>query len=291
MEQVVLVIAAPGSRAIDENVIESLRALGSGPPRWLAPDEAVEFDQFEGFERFDPGSKPLDLASVPRRNRRKHLLLADMDSTMIAQECIDELGALTGLGDKISAITARAMRGEIDFAQSLRQRVALLKGLDAQVIGQILRERITLAPGGATLVATMKAHGAYTALVSGGFLQFTRAVAAQLGFDHNEANDLVIEDGRLTGDVREPVLGAADKLAALRRIVAERGLDAADAIAAGDGANDIPMLKGAGMGVAVHAKPHVQEQAPIRINHGDLTALLYLQGYRKDAFRGGRYPQ
>ncbi len=284
MDEVAILIAAPGSRAIDERVTETLHSLGAGPPRWLAAAEAVEFDAFAGLEAFDAMGLSLDCAVVPRNNRRKRLLVADMDSTMIDQECIDELGALTGLGEKIGAITASAMRGELDFAESLRRRVGLLEGLDARVVDQILRERITYASGGATLVATMKAHGAHAALVSGGFRQFTQTVAAKLGFDRNEANDLMIENGRLTGEVREPVLGAAAKLDALHRISAQLGLDPADSIAVGDGANDIPMLRAAGMGVALHAKPHVRDQCSIRINHGDLTALLYLQGYTKDEF-------
>jgi phosphoserine phosphatase len=178
------------------------------------------------------------------------------------------------------------MRGELDFEAALTERVGLLAGLDAGIVDDILRERISYMPGGRTLIATMKAHGAYAALVSGGFLQFTSRVAADLGFDRSEANDLVIANGRLTGEVRPPILGAAAKVAALRRLVAERGLDAQDVLAVGDGANDIGMLMEAGLGVALHAKPHVQASSLIRINHGDLTALLYLQGYRRDQFAG-----
>jgi phosphoserine phosphatase len=212
------------------------------------------------------------------------LLIADMDSTMIQQECIDELGIAAGVGDQIKAITVRAMRGEIDFADALRERVGLMAGLDAKVIDTILRERITYMPGGKTLVATMKAQRAYTALVSGGFRQFTSKVAASLGFHTNEANDLVTENGKLTGKVTEPVLGKEAKVAALKHLSLVNGLTPADAITVGDGANDIPMLQIAGMGVALHAKPKVQDAVSLRINHGDLTALLYLQGYAKAQF-------
>ena len=207
-----------------------------------------------------------------------------MDSTMIQQECIDELGVVAGFGDQIKEITVRAMRGEIDFADALKERVGLMAGLDAKVIDTIIRDRITLTPGGRTLVATMKAHDAYTALVSGGFRQFTSKVAAHIGFHTNEANDLIIEHGKLTGRVAEPVLGKEAKLAALNHLSLVNGLTAADAITVGDGANDIPMLQAAGMGVALHAKPKVRDAVSLRINHGDLTALLYLQGYAKPQF-------
>ena len=286
MESVLVLIAAPGSGAIDARVLELLRDLGAGKPRWLAPGEAAEVEAFARLPDFmiEVARLPLDCAVVPVHNRRKRLLIADMDSTMIRQECIDELGVLAGVGDRIKDITARAMRGELDFDGALKERVGLLKGLDAAVIDKIIRERITYMPGGSTLIATMKAHGAYTALVSGGFRQFTGAVASHLGFDENQANTLGIAGGRLTGQVLPPILGEAAKVGALRRIAAAHSLVPADAIAVGDGANDVAMLIAAGMGVALHAKPQVQERAPIRINHGDLTALLYLQGYSQAQF-------
>jgi phosphoserine phosphatase len=282
MASVLVLIAAPGSNAINDAVL----GLVGTPPHWLSKGEAAEFAAPGGFEKLRQALAqfPIDVNLVPKSNRRKGLLIADMDSTMIRQECIDELGIAAGAGSKIKAITARAMRGEIDFADALRERVGLMAGLDARVIDSLLRERITYMPGGKTLVATMRAHRAYTALVSGGFRQFTSKVAASLGFHANEANDLIIEDGKLTGKVAEPILGREAKLAALKHLSLVNGLTPADAIAVGDGANDIPMLQGAGMGVALHAKPKVQEAAPLRINHGDLTALLYLQGYKKAEF-------
>jgi phosphoserine phosphatase len=286
MDSVLVLIAAPGSGAIDGRAVQLLRDLGSDAPHWLAPGEAVEVPAFARLAEFmiDAAKLPIDAAVVSIHNRRKRLLIADMDSTMIRQECIDELGAAAGIGEQVSAITARAMRGELDFAGALKERVALLKGLDAAIIDKIIRERITYMAGGRSLIATMKAHGAYTALVSGGFHQFTDRVAAHLGFDENSANRLVIENGRLTGRVEEPILGEAAKVDALRRVATRLGLETADAIAVGDGANDVAMLSEAAMGVALHAKPHVQEASLIRINHGDLTALLYLQGYAKPQF-------
>ena len=282
MATVLVLIAAPGSDAINDEVI----GLVGIAPHWLSKGEAAEFapppDLAELRRKLSHFS--IDVNVVPKANRRKRLLIADMDSTMIQQECIDELGVVAGLGDQIKEITVRAMRGEIDFADALRERVGLMAGLDAKVIDAIVRDRIALMPGGRTLVATMKAHGAYTALVSGGFRQFTSKVAAQIGFHTNEANDLIIENGRLAGKVAEPILGKEAKLAALNHLSVVNGLSAADAIAVGDGANDIPMLQAAGMGVALHAKPKVQVAVPLRINHGDLTALLYLQGYKEAEF-------
>ena len=262
-------------------MIELLRDLGGGEPHWLAEGEAAEVPAFPRLSEFmvDIRRHPIDAAVVSIHNRRKRMLIADMDSTMIHQECIDELGDMAGVGPRIKDITARAMRGELDFDGALTERVRLLAGLDATIIDRILRERITYMPGGATLIATMKAHGAYAALVSGGFTQFTARVAEHLGFDENQANRLVVEDGKLTGEVGRPILGQQAKVEALHRIAAARGLEPADAIAVGDGANDLAMLSEAGMGVALHAKPQVQEGSLIRINHGDLTALLYLQGY------------
>lgn len=286
MDSVLVLIAAPGSRAIGAEVLALLAELGGGAPHWLAEGEACEVPDFARLPEFmvDIRRFPIDAAVVSIHNRRKRLLIADMDSTMIQQECIDELGIEAGVGDRIKDITLRAMRGELDFEGALTERVKLLKGLDEAVIGKIIRERITYMPGGRTLIATMKAHGAHTALVSGGFTPFTQRVGAVLGFDEDQANELIIENGRLTGEVGHPILGQQAKVEALRRITRTLGLEPADALAVGDGANDLAMLSEAGMGVALHAKPHVQEGSLIRINHGDLTALLYLQGYTKAQF-------
>lgn len=227
---------------------------------------------------------PVDVAVQDVESRRKRILIADMDSTMIGQECIDELAAEVGLKDMVAAITARAMNGEIAFEPALRERVALLKGLDVSVVDKVISSRITLTPGGIELVRTMKSKGGYTALVSGGFTSFTSRIAATIGFDENRANVLVEKDGKLVGEVTEPILGKQAKVDALNEIATRLGTTPANAIAVGDGANDLGMLHLAGSGVALHAKPAVAAEAQMRIDHGDLTALLYLQGYRKAEF-------
>ena len=230
------------------------------------------------------GNEPIDLAIQDAETRRKKMLIADMDSTMIGQECIDELAAEVGLKDLVAGITARAMNGEIAFEPALRERVALLKGLPVSVIDEVIEKRITLTPGGRELIATMRAKGYYTALVSGGFTVFTSRIAATLGFDENRANLLLDADGKLTGEVAEPILGKQAKVDALIDIAERLGISPEEAMAVGDGANDLGMLHLSGAGVALHAKPAVAAEAKIRIDHGDLTALLYLQGYRKSDF-------
>lgn len=229
---------------------------------------------------------PMDVVVQQGAARRKSILLADMDSTMIDQECIDELADMAGIKAHVAAITARSMNGEIAFEPALRERVALLKGLPVAVIDEVLANRITLAKGGRTLVATMKAHGGHAALVSGGFTAFTGRVAAILGFDEHRANILHEKDGQLSGTVAEPILGQQAKVTALDEITARLGKTAADVIAVGDGANDLSMLARAGTGVALHAKQSVAAQARMRVDHGDLTALLYIQGYRRSEFAG-----
>ncbi|MDE2384798.1 MAG: phosphoserine phosphatase SerB [Alphaproteobacteria bacterium] len=283
MDSVLVLIAAPGSGAIGPELVEALRDLGGGAPHWLAEGEACEVEAFARIPEFliELRKVPVDAAVVSIHNRRKRLLLADMDSTMIQQECIDELGVVAGVGDHIKAVTAKAMRGELDFEGALRERVALLKDLPASVVEDVLQKRITYMPGGRVLVQTMRANGAYAALVSGGFTAFTGPVAWHLGFDENRANLLEVANGALTGRVVPPILGQAAKRSALFEISARLGLSPQDALCVGDGANDLAMLSEAGMGVALHAKPNVQESSLIRINHADLTALLYLQGYRK----------
>lgn len=227
---------------------------------------------------------PVDIFVQPIEGRRKKLLLADMDSTMIGQECIDELADFVGLKEKVSAITERAMRGEIAFEPALRERVALLAGLDASVVDKAIEERITLTSGGATLVRTMRAHGGYTALVSGGFTLFTARIAEKIGFDENRANILKVEGGKFSGAVEEPILGKAAKLATLRELEARLQLAPGESMAIGDGANDLAMLEAAGIGVAYRAKPAVAAAAQARVDHGDLTALLFAQGFSANEF-------
>ena len=283
-------IANPVRANLDRATVEALRdAWGGGAARWLNPGIAAEFPleaipanrwtAWEGLQGLG-----IDLVVQRAADRRKKMLLADMDSTMIGQECIDELADLAGVGARVAEITRRAMNGEIDFEGALIERVGLLRGLPESVIAQVLAERITFTPGGRALIATMKANGGYTALVSGGFTAFTTAVARELGFDEHRANTLLAKDGHLTGEVARPILGREAKITALRDISARLGIAHADVLAVGDGANDLGMLRLAGAGVALHAKPAVAAECDIRINHGDLSALLYIQGYAATDF-------
>lgn len=280
----------PAKPTLDRTTVEALRnALGGGDAVWLNPGIAAEFalgamplnlwEVWEGLQTLG-----VDLCVQPADGRRKRLLIADMDSTMIEQECIDELADEAGVGAHVAAITRRAMNGELDFEEALIERVGLLKGLDEEVIARVIETRITLMPGGRALLSTMKAHGAHTALVSGGFTAFTAAIATDLGFHEHRANTLLVQDGTLAGAVGMPILGRAAKVEALEEISARLGITPTDAIAVGDGANDLGMLGLAGAGVALHAKPSVQAECALRVNHGDLTALLYLQGYSLPEF-------
>ncbi len=296
MAYAAILISSPGEAALDAALLARAADLlpHPGAPVWLASGIAADIP----FARPDAtlaeiaarlralvDGRPVDVAVLPAAHRRKKLLLADMDSTMIRQECIDELAAFAGIKEQVSAITARAMRGEIDFEPALRERVALLKGLPATVVEEIIATRITLMPGGRELVATMKAAGAYTALVSGGFTVFTARIGAMIGFHEDRSNILELDGGRLAGTVRDPILGKEAKLASLIEMRDGRGLLPEETLAVGDGANDLAMLGEAGLGVALHAKPAVAAAAHVRIDHGDLTALLYLQGYRRETFK------
>jgi phosphoserine phosphatase len=279
-------VLTPG---IAERAAEAVKASGL---YWLADGIACDIALRDGTDARTAetdllamiGSAAVDLVIQEAETRRKKMLIADMDSTMIGQECIDELAAEVGLKEKVAAITARAMNGEIAFEPALRERVALLKGLPISVVDDVINKRITLTPGGPELIATMKSKGHYTALVSGGFSVFTSRIAAMLGFDENRANILLEENGVLSGFVAEPILGKQAKVDALTDISGKLGISPEDAIAVGDGANDLGMLHLAGSGVALHAKPAVAAEAKMKINHGDLTALLYVQGYRKTDF-------
>ena len=287
MKNTLVLLSNPARPTLDGNTVQAaveiLKAGGAkvGVPVWLAPDVACDVP-FEG-PALSLGMTGIDAVVVANEGRRKKLLVADMESTVIENEMLDELADFLGLRDKIAAITARAMNGEIDFAGALTERVGLLKGLPVAKLDEAAK-RIRYMPGGATLVATLKQHGAYCALVSGGFTYFTKMVAARLGFDFDTANVLVHDGKALAGAVEPPILGKEAKLATLRHLGSSRGLAPADAVTVGDGANDVPMLQAAGLGVAFRAKPTVAAQVAARIDHGDLTALLYLQGYRRRDF-------
>jgi phosphoserine phosphatase len=263
-------------------------ALGGAPgPEWVEPERACDLQLGPApgnaravLEGLLPG---VDVVVQPRAGRRRRLLVADMDSTMITVECIDELADYAGVKAEVAAVTERAMRGELDFAAALEARVALLKGLDAAVIERCHDERVRLTPGARVLVQTMRAHGAYCLLVSGGFSLFADRVAAAIGFDAARSNELHVADDVLTGTVGRPILGAEGKRQALRDAARAQGVPLADTLAVGDGANDIPMLKEAGLGIAYHAKPAAADAADARIEASDLTAILFAQGYaRKD---------
>jgi phosphoserine phosphatase len=296
MTHVATLISNPARPTVVTALVDAARAElpGAGKPQWLAQNIAADipFTAPPGAddratatmlrERFPDG---IDVVVQPAAGRRKALFLADMDSTMIGQECIDELADFVNLKPHVAAITERAMRGEIAFEPALRERVSLLKGLPATVIDEVIRDRIHLTPGAHTLVMTMRANGAYTCLVSGGFKSFTDRIAAMIGFQENRSNTLEVgADGKLAGLVREPIFGRDAKLQTLLDLRAKHGVAREATLVTGDGANDLSMILEAGLGVAYHAKPAVAEAAAARIDHGDLTALLYLQGYKRDEF-------
>jgi phosphoserine phosphatase len=297
MTHVATLISSPSAPALAVTTIDRARAVLAiaGQTEWLCPGIAADipftsgepFDNRALSDRLRAAVHPerIDVVVQPAAGRRKKLFLADMDSTMIAQECIDELADHVGLKAHVAAITELAMRGDIEFASALRERVALLRGLPAAVAEEVVSARITLTQGARVLIATMRKNGAYTCLVTGGFTLFTERIAAMIGFDENHANRLELDaSGRLTGRVVEPIFGREGKLATLVQLTERLGLSPRDTLAAGDGANDLAMIEAAGLGVAFHAKPKIAAAAAARIDHGDLTALLYAQGYRREEF-------
>jgi phosphoserine phosphatase len=298
MTHVATLICNPAVPALDEPALARAAAAcpAASVPRWLDPGIAADLPFTAGADvdkhhvvdalRTALGDLAVDIAVQPVAHRRKRLLLADMDSTMIGQECVDELAGMVGLKAQVAAITERAMRGEIAFAPALRERVALLRNLPVKVVDELMVTRITLTPGGPTLVRTMRAHGAHTCLISGGFTLFAERIAGMIGFDESRANHLMVNGGLLTGEVSEPVLGADAKLSALRELAVQHGIAISETMAVGDGANDLAMIEASGLGVAYRAKLVVAARAQARIEHGDLTALLYLQGYRREEFVG-----
>jgi phosphoserine phosphatase len=297
MTHVATLVCNPQAPVLTERLTRRAKAAlpQPEPPRWL--DQGIAADI-----AFTPGGQdglkeaadevraaldgaPVDVIVQLAQGRRKRLLAADMDSTTIGQECIDELAAEAGKRRHVATITERAMRGEIAFEAALRERVALLKGLHGDVIAKLIENAITVTPGARTLIQTMHRHGAHTALVSGGFTAFTSAIADAIGFDAHYANQLQIDSrGFFTRGVANPVFGGDAKLATLRRLRIEHGLTIAQTLAVGDGANDLPMLREAGLGVAFHGKPAVAAGADARIDHADLTALLYAQGLTRNEF-------
>ena len=288
-----VLISSPGVTRLAPEIVDSARvALSGGDVSWLADGKACEFSL---GNMPDPGKvrdiraglhrSHVDFCVVPAFNRRKSVLLADMDSTMILEESLDELAAHVGVGDEVKKITAAAMNGELEFEEAVRHRVGLLEGLEVSVIDHVLENRITIAPGGQELVTTMKAHGAYSVLVSGGFEDFTKVVASRLGFDEFRANTLLRRNGKLTGEPGAPILGRAAKAELLAGVVKRLELRTEDVLAVGDGANDLDMLRMAGLGVALHPKPAVAARSRHVLEFADLRGLLFLQGYRLDEFR------
>jgi len=291
MNNVLTLITA--AEALDDGIVAcalgALKGLGAetAAPDWLSPGEACDVP-FQGppVSNAVQGALkgvPVDLCCGPIEGRRKKLLIADMDSTIITSETLDELADLAGKGDETAAITKRSMLGEIEFADALRERLAILKGMPETLINEALAG-VILSPGAETLVRTMAAHGAHTALVSGGFTPFTQAVAAMAGFHDNFANHFDFIEGQLSGNAVEPILGPEAKLETLKRLADESGIPITDTLAVGDGANDVPMIRAAGLGIAHYGKPITLEAADARINHTDLTAVLFMQGYRRSEF-------
>ncbi len=289
---VLTLVANPKSDQSFSNIVEMAAArlakLGTTnmEKNWLNPNVACDlvFKRAIDIEPIMGLLDETDYCFQPTQYRKKKLLLADMDSTIITVECIDELADFAGLKKEVSAITEKAMRGELDFNDAFRSRVAMLKGLKENVLQQTFDERVTLMPGARTLIQTIKANGAYTALVSGGFTFFTSRVRDQVGFDMDDSNELLFENGELIGKAAEPILNSEAKLNNLNRLIIEKQINREESVAIGDGANDIPMIEAAGLGVSYHAKPKAAEAADAMIRFGDLTTLLYFQGYTAEEF-------
>jgi phosphoserine phosphatase len=294
MYHVITIVAAPEAGAILPEIAKTFHstAQSNQPVEWLAghacdisfePESPAVLEDIRHALHNALADVPTDALIQPMVGRRKRMLIADMDSTIIAQESLDEIADAIGKGPQIAAMTERAMCGEVDFETSLKERIELLRGFPEAKLQDILNTGITLNPGAETLLATMRGHGARAVLVSGGFTLFTGAIAKRVGFDAHYGNRFIVENGAITG-VADPILGKDAKLATLKREAAANGIDLSDVIAVGDGANDLAMLNAAGLGVAYHAKPIVAREAAARINHGNLTTLLYFQGYRQDEF-------
>lgn len=296
MVYVLSLIAAPSEAPLSAASVDRARwaldeaGTNAGAADWLSSDEACDIP-FEGAPeralaeaRRALAGAPIDVNVVANELRRKKLLVADMDSTLIEQECLDELAAEIGMRTEVSAITERAMRGEIPFEPALRERVALLRGLSTDIVAKILASRIAIMPGAAVLVATMRASGAHTVLVSGGFTAFAEPIGRSIGFHEHRANALLSEADRFTGLLAEPVLGREAKEEALLELTTQLHLQLAETLAVGDGANDIGMIRRAGLGVAYRAKPALRAEADATIDHADLIGLLFLQGFRREEF-------
>jgi phosphoserine phosphatase len=296
MELVITLIANPAQANLTQRHVDHVQtALSkadcvSSSPSWLAENIACDifFDgedltTLRNMVRGEVLEFSIDSVVQPAAHRRKRLLLADMDSTIVTGETLDELAGVAGLKDQVAAITERAMRGDLDFKEALRERVAMLKGLPATALDETL-ETTELTSGARPLVQTMRANGAYTVLVSGGFKFFTGAIGKRVGFHEDRSNEMIIANNVLTGEVGDPILDRDAKLASLNSISAAKQIPIEESLATGDGANDLPMILAAGLGVAFHAKPVVEEKAPAAIRYGDLTALLYIQGYRREEF-------